>query len=213
MVSYKYRETFGKRAYNKKVSSQRTKFGTPLVSLIVVFLPLISSLIFTLIYVFVVLSSLKPVFPADPLYIPETLIFKKEKEIPYRIVIPKISVDRLIKQAVIQNGTWETFDDFVSYGLGSAPPRDQKGSTVMFAHARTGLFSRLDELLEGDSIYILEKNNWYLYKVLKKIYVLPTETDFLKDNYGRSLILFTCYGPLDEKRVVIISGYVNEEGI
>ncbi len=213
MVSYKREKVSRKKTQGKRTFDHKKKVNSGPLLFLIVFLPLISSLIFTFISIFVVTSTLRPAFQDDYRYVPKTLIFKKEKEVPHRVVIPKVSVDRLIKEAVIQNGTWETFDDFVSYGLGSALPDELKGSTVMFAHARAGLFSRLDELLDGDSIYVLGKNSWYRYQVLKKIYVLPTETDFLKEDYGRSLILFTCYGPLDEKRVVIISKYIDGESV
>lgn len=130
---------------------------------------------------------------------------EKEDIIPLRVVIPKISVDLQVKEATVSEGTWQTYDDSASYGVGSSVLNKLNGMSVIFAHARAGMFSRLNDLSDGDSIYVLSKDVWYRYVVFKKIYVLPSDVSFLNEGLGRSLALFTCYGPDDEKRVVVLA--------
>lgn len=151
--------------------------------------------------------------PSSELFKPldKALIFQKERSIPIRIVIPKISVDLPVKLASISGETWETFSDSASFGVGSAFLDDEKGNTVIFAHAKTGFFSKLNDLSLGDITYVFSKHGWVKYEVSEKIYVDPNDTKFLEGNYGKSLILFTCYGNDDEKRVVVILDFKEKD--
>ncbi|MBI4091540.1 sortase [candidate division WWE3 bacterium] len=175
--------------------------------------PLVAVLIFLITISEGALNS-KEILLAESVVVPYNILYQTSEDIPTRILIPKVSTDLAVKPAEIKDGTWQTFDDFASFGIGSSALNISKGSTVIFAHAKLGLFARLDELDYGDFIYVLSNRNWFRYSVHQKLYVYPDEVEFLKQDYGRSLILFTCYGPADEKRVVVIAKFIGgEDGI
>lgn len=140
--------------------------------------------------------------------LPQVLILREENDTPQRINIPKISANIAIKKAFVEKGTWQTFDDSASFGVGSSYLNNAEGSTVVFAHARNKLFSKLNDLKEGDFIYVYGSLKPYEYRVNQKMYVYPDDISFLAQNFGKSLILFTCYGPSDEKRVIVVAGFV-----
>lgn len=58
---------------------------------------------------------------------------------PMRITIPRVGIDLPVKMANVVNGEWELFSDSAAFGRGSSP-LGVGGNTVIFAHARQGLF-------------------------------------------------------------------------
>lgn len=177
-------------------------------SLIVTLVPGVVLIVLSLVIGISVYYQTSEVAFADKFFLPDIDLTKKEANLfPVRIVIPKIFVDLTIRPAEVLDGTWITYEDSASFGIGSAFPNKDTGNTVIFAHARTNLFARLDELSNGDAVYLLDENSWREFRVYKKLYVFPEETSFLNDDFGKSLIMFTCYGQSDEKRVVVIAKY------
>ncbi|OGC50242.1 hypothetical protein A2716_03470 [candidate division WWE3 bacterium RIFCSPHIGHO2_01_FULL_40_23] len=187
-------------------------FTKDLKGIILVFLIPIVMLLGVFIFAgYLIETQIKTSTYAKGAVLPKTLIFREEKDVPRRIVIPKISVDLVVKGARVDQGTWITFDNFASYGIGTSFLNDKTGNTVIFAHAKDALFSRLDNLNKNDFVYVSSDKEWYRFEVYKKIYVYPYEIDFLKEDYGKALVLFTCYGPEDEKRVVVISRFKDKD--
>jgi LPXTG-site transpeptidase (sortase) family protein len=121
---------------------------------------------------------------------------------PVRILIPKRDIDLKVVDARIINGYWELSESTASYGLGSGTP-GTKSNTVIFAHARTGLFYNLKDVQINDVIYVFTKNNWYRYKVNKITAVFPNQTEVIKPTKNEVLTLYTCTGFYDEKRLIV----------
>jgi LPXTG-site transpeptidase (sortase) family protein len=121
---------------------------------------------------------------------------------PVRVIIPKTSIDLPVVEARVMDGYWELSETSASYGLGSGQP-GQKGNTVIFAHAREGLFYNLKDVKINDTIYILTKNKWYKYKVNKISAVYPNQTEVIKPTKNEVLTLYTCTGFADEKRLIV----------
>lgn len=121
---------------------------------------------------------------------------------PVRILIPKAAIDLKVVDAKIINGYWELSETTASYGLGSGHP-GEKNNTVIFAHAREGLFYNLKDVKTGDTIYVFTKNKWYRYKVNKITAVYPDQTEVIKPTKNEELTLYTCTGFYDEKRLIV----------
>jgi len=121
---------------------------------------------------------------------------------PVRILIPKADIDLKVVDAPIVDGYWELSDNTASYGLGSGHP-GTKSNTVIFAHARIGLFYNLKDVQTGDVIYVFTKDKWYRYKVSKIDAVYPNQTEVIKPTKNDVLTLYTCTGFSDEKRLII----------
>jgi LPXTG-site transpeptidase (sortase) family protein len=121
---------------------------------------------------------------------------------PVRILIPKSNIDLKVIDAKIVNGYWEISEDTASYGLGSGHP-GIKSNTVIFAHAREGLFYNLKDVQVDDIIYVFTKTKWYRYKVSKIAAVYPNQTEVIKPTKNEVLTLYTCTGFSDEKRLIV----------
>jgi len=121
---------------------------------------------------------------------------------PVRILIPKADIDLKVIDAPIVDGYWELSDNTASYGLGSGHP-GTKSNTVIFAHAREGLFYNLKDVKLNDIIYVFTKDKWYRYKVNKIDAVYPNQTEVIKPTKNETLTLYTCTGFSDEKRLII----------
>lgn len=139
----------------------------------------------------------------NPIVINSKLLLSKPSDnTPVKIVIPKSDIDIPIVEAKIVNGYWELSETTASYGLGSGYP-ETASNTVIFAHARKGLFYNLKNVKIGDAIYVFTKNKWYKYKVNKITAVYPNETKVIQPTKKETLTLYTCTGFNDEKRLII----------
>ena len=121
---------------------------------------------------------------------------------PVRILIPGINIDLPVVEAKVINGYWELSETSASHGVGSANP-GQSGNTVIFAHAREGLFVSLRNIKTGDRIYLLTSGRWYRYSVDTTKLVSPDQTEVISPATDEILTLFTCSGFLDSKRLIV----------
>jgi LPXTG-site transpeptidase (sortase) family protein len=145
----------------------------------------------------------KPVVNKNPIQISSSLYASKDTtNDPVRILIPKTDIDLKVVDAQIVNGYWELADNTASYGLGSGHP-GIKGNTVIFAHARVGLFYNLKDVQLGDIVYVFTKDRWYRYKVSKIDAVYPNQTEVIQPTKNEVLTLYTCTGFYDEKRLIV----------
>lgn len=123
-------------------------------------------------------------------------------EKPTQIFIPGAKINLPVKSAKIAYNTWEVSNTTASFGEGSSLP-GTIGNTVIFAHAREGLFGNLAAAEENQLIYIFTDHNWYSYRIKETLVVPPTDIDVIKKSEGAELTLFTCTGPHDSHRLVI----------
>lgn len=126
------------------------------------------------------------------------------EKVPIQIIIPSLQIDLPISPSRLIKGYWEVSEHTASYGLGSAPPGNV-GNTVIFAHAREGLFLPLKNITFGKDIYVLSPDKWYQYRVDEIREVLPTDVYVVNKTEDNRLTLFTCTGFLDSKRLVVIA--------
>jgi LPXTG-site transpeptidase (sortase) family protein len=122
---------------------------------------------------------------------------------PTRIIIPEISIDLGIKKAKIINGYWEVFDDSAAWGEGSGE-LGKPGNMVIFAHDTKGLFYTLKDIKIGDIIYIYGQET-YSYKVTEIKNTIPSDLSVIAPTKDQTLTLYTCSGPLDSKRLVVVA--------
>lgn len=134
----------------------------------------------------------------------------KEKVQPERIFISSLRLDLPVQMSPIINSEWVLTDEKTTfYGQGTATPGDS-GTTVIFAHARNGLFSGLARLEKGNTIVVKGKSSFFVYKVNSSLIVGPEDVSFIKTNGDNTLALFTCYGFNDKQRIVYLSDFIGE---
>lgn len=127
-----------------------------------------------------------------------------EASLPVRIIIPDLEIDLDVQESKIVNGYWEVPEDKAAWGEGSGVP-GQAGNQVIFAHARDGLFSNLENVEENMHIYVLTDDDWYTYEVgeIKEVY--PNELEVIGPTDYQRLTLYTCSGYKDSKRLIVIA--------
>jgi LPXTG-site transpeptidase (sortase) family protein len=127
-----------------------------------------------------------------------------EAQIPDKIILPDVNINAVVKEAKIENGYWQVFEDTASYGQGSAS-LGEKGNMVIFAHARSGLFYNLRDIKKDDLVFVYHRKSKYTYKVKEVKSVFPNDTSVIAPTKDQRLTLYTCIGFYDEKRLVVIA--------
>lgn len=143
-------------------------------------------------------SSFGPIKISDKLLTKENI----QAEAPLRIVVPSVSIDLPVIESQVVNGYWELSETTASHGVGSGNP-GHIGNTVIFAHARAGLFAPLRGIKKSQLIYVLTKERWYRYQVDQIKEVKETQTEVVAPTTTETLTLFTCSGFLDSKRLIV----------
>lgn len=147
-------------------------------------------------------------FSQEPIKIDKNLLNipkekdKAKRQPPVRIIIPSIGTDIPVKEAKIVKGYWEVFPDMAGFGEGSAYP-DETGNTVIFAHARPGLFLPLREAKVGQEVIVLSKDRWFNYRIVDIKEVFPSQTESIVSTQEAVLTLYTCSGFADSKRLIV----------
>lgn len=132
---------------------------------------------------------------------------------PEYLYISKLNISLPISVSKIVNDEWIISDEISAfYGEGSSFPGFD-GTTVVFAHARNGLFVDLPTLEVGNAIVLYTKNDVFIYKVTHKKLILPDEVDFLSHEGHNKLAIFTCYGFADEYRIVFFADFIEKQQI
>lgn len=121
---------------------------------------------------------------------------------PHRIIIPSVSIDLPVLTSPVIQGYWKVYPDKAGFGDGSSFP-GLKGNTVIFAHARIGLFLGLKNVKLNDTVYVLTKNEWMSYKVRDIKTVFPDNLNVIAPTPDETLTLFTCSGFADSTRLIV----------
>jgi sortase A len=179
------------------------------------FLPVISALCVMLIFVFLQYNRL--MFAAIDAYIspgsldPSTLIVDPSTagavSSDPRLIVPKISVDVPIiwnADAASEDSLNAAMDKGVAWFniQGASAKPGEKGNFALSGHSSNDwldqgnykfIFARLDQLNEGDTIYVNYNSTRYVYTVSKKQVVKPTDVSALAVGADKPRItLITC---------------------
>lgn len=118
------------------------------------------------------------------------------------IYIPKLRLSLPIQTSEIVNGQWQIDTRKTAfYGRGSSLPGNP-GTTVIFAHAKDGLFDYLPLLSKDDTITISSNIAVFVYAITNRRLVNPKDLTFLQTEGENVLAIFTCFGQNETKRLV-----------
>ncbi len=133
--------------------------------------------------------------------------------------IPRI--DLLAPLIFVDNSNEEDLEKELNRGVVHFPTSalpGQMGQTIILGHSAPSgwpkinydwVFSNLDQLNEGDEIFVHFKNKKFSYYVIKKIFLSKGEEVSEEDlpNFKNMLILITCWPPgKDLKRIAVEAG-------
>lgn len=136
-------------------------------------------------------------------------INEKPSEIPLRIVVPARDINLAVVHSELENGTWVVPDHTAGFAEGSSYIDEPHGNTIIFAHARNGMFRNLLNTQIGDSITVMGHENVYTYRVHSIDKILPDEIDKVMSIGGEHLTLFTCEGINDQYRLLVKATRIN----
>lgn len=121
---------------------------------------------------------------------------------PKAIYISKLNLYLPIQTSPIIDGQWQINEDKTAFfGEHSSLP-GQMGTTIVFAHAKNGLFANLALLRTNDTITLVNKTSVFVYTITNHELLYPDDISFIKTQKKNILAIFTCFGKNDTKRIV-----------
>jgi len=138
----------------------------------------------------------------------DTKLVDPEKKLPFKISIPDIDLEWIVNEGT----DYKTLREGPGFYIGSALP-GEAGTCVVAGHRTTygAPFNRLDELEEGDEIFLeTDGNEEFTYIVIGKKAVIPTDMSVLENTDYPSLLLSTCTPKYFSTRRLVIFARIIE---
>lgn len=132
---------------------------------------------------------------------------------PVRLVVPGVQLDLQVALGSYnpQVGDWTDSITKAHYADTSVPANDSNGTTLIYAHARSELFSRLTSLEQGDEAIVYTKNKHVLrYKFQSLKEVAPSDMSVFTEKGPPTLVLQTCSGPWNTYRALYSFDLIQE---
>jgi sortase A len=138
----------------------------------------------------------------------DTKLVDPEKKLPFKISIPEIDLEWIVNEGT----DYRTLREGPGFYIGSTLP-GEAGTCVVAGHRTTygAPFNRLDELEEGDEIFIeTSGNEEFTYIVTGKKAVIPTDVSVLENTDYPTLLLSTCTPKYFSTRRLVIFARIIE---
>ena len=126
--------------------------------------------------------------------------------IPTRVVVSSVNIDLPVRTGSYDSTdqTWTLDTQSAFYADRSVPVNDSNGSTLIYGHARFGLFARLPEISEGATAEVYtDSGKVFSYTFTSSRQVKPDDTSIFINSGAPTLALQTCSGPLDIYRTLV----------
>jgi len=122
-------------------------------------------------------------------------------------VLVRLTIARIKLDAVIVEGTSRRSLKLGPGHMEHSALLGSPGNAVLVAHRDT-FFRHLDELQDGDEIYVRRQGEVYRFEVSERHIVEPTDLSALRQSLSAQLTLITCYpthyiGPAPKRLVVV----------
>jgi len=139
----------------------------------------------------------------------ETKLVDPTKKLPFKILIPKIDLEWIVNEGT----DCRTLKEGPGHYKSSALP-GEVGACVVAGHRTTygAPFNRIDELIEGDEIFIQTLGNeGFTYIATYKKEVVPQDMSVLESTEYPSLVLFSCTPKYLATRRLIVFARIQDE--
>jgi len=142
----------------------------------------------------------------------DTKLVDPEKKLPFKISIPEIDLEWIVNEGT----DYRTLREGPGFYINSTLP-GEVGKCVVAGHRTTygAPFNRLDELEEGDKIFLETLGNEeFTYIVTDKKAVVPQDMSVLENTNYPSLLLSTCTPKyFSTRRLIIFAKILGEKDI
>jgi len=138
----------------------------------------------------------------------DTKLVDPEKKLPFKISIPEIDLEWIVNEGT----DYRTLREGPGFYIGSTLP-GEAGTCAVAGHRTTygAPFNRLDELEEGDEIFLeTDGNEEFTYIVTGKKAVIPTDMSVLENTDYPTLLLTTCTPKYFSTRRLVIFARIIE---
>lgn len=126
--------------------------------------------------------------------------------IPNRVVVPNVGIDLPVRMGSYDSAsqTWTLDTSSAFYASNSVPANDNNGSTLIYSHARPGLFANLSDISSGMTAQIFtDSGKVFSYTFASTRQVKPDDTSVFVHSGAPTLTLLTCSGPFDAYRTLV----------
>lgn len=133
---------------------------------------------------------------------------------PTHITIPSVSIDLPIQVGSYNpvSDTWSTDVTDAFYADYSVPVNDHAGTTLIYSHARWGLFGNLPDITPQAAVTVTTDTGYtfhYAYQSVQQ--VSPSDTSVFTVNGPPTLVLQTCAGDWSQYRALYSFQFVSVE--
>ncbi len=129
--------------------------------------------------------------------------------LPSRIVVPTVGIDLKVVNGYYNASkqTWSVSNDSANYAANTHPSNNQKGTTLIYGHDKSGIFHNLHNLQAGDEVAVHTDNGHvfvYSYIASETEVISPNNTTlFAMPATKPRLLLMTCDGIWSQNRIVM----------
>jgi len=134
---------------------------------------------------------------------------ERKGAVPTYIKSYPVGIDIDIKEARIEKGVWQTFENSVSH-LDTSGRIGEGKNIVIYGHNKDNIFGPIRYMKEGSEIELRdENNNIFTYKVFKTDIVKPDNLEYVLPKDEEVLTLYTCIGFFDSERFIVVAKMIN----
>ena len=147
-----------------------------------------------------------PVVAVTPKRLTGPAFAKINLGVPTRVVVDSVGIDLPVQTGSYDPATqtWTLDTKSAFYADRSVPVNDSNGSTLIYGHARYGLFARLPEITEGATARVYtDSGKVFSYTYSSSRQVKPEDTSIFSTDGLPTLSLQTCSGPFDIYRTLV----------
>ena len=126
--------------------------------------------------------------------------------IPTRVVVASVNIDLPVRIGSYNptDKTWTLDTQSAFYADRSVPVNDSNGSTLIYGHARRGLFAKLPEITKGATARVYtDSGKVFSYTFESSRQVKPDDISIFVSTGTPMLALQTCSGPFDIYRTLV----------
>ncbi|MDB5162451.1 MAG: peptidase sortase [Candidatus Saccharibacteria bacterium] len=126
--------------------------------------------------------------------------------IPTRVVVASMNIDLPVRTGSYDqaSNTWTLDTQSAFYADRSVPVNDSNGTTLIYGHARQGLFAMLPNISTGATAEVYtDTGKIFSYSFSSNHQVTPDDTSVFVDSGAPILALQTCSGPFDTYRTLV----------
>lgn len=128
--------------------------------------------------------------------------------VPVRIIVPAIGLDLPVIQGVYEpySNTWQISQTKANFASNTQPSNTKSGTTLIYGHDTSAIFSSLKKLNVGDTALVYTENDHiFSYSLVSNETVKPTNTSILTgtESGQPTLALLTCDGYWSQNRMFL----------